>query len=444
MVPSQADPESALIGLTVPRTSVRFHMLSIHYTATKLRLTAPAQPEDPVHPEHPQAAAHHDHEPHNDIIYPLAIPFVLVHLAVFGAIWTGVSWTAVWVAVALYVVRMWAITAGFHRYFSHRTYKTSRFFQFVIAFLAQTSAQRGAVWWAAVHRHHHLHSDTEEDVHSPIHDGFFMSHVGWIFHQKKSKADYSTVSDLTKYPELMFLEKYHLVPPFMLAITCFLLGGWQMLVVGFFWSTVALYHGTFFINSMAHVVGTQRYITGDDSRNNWWLALITLGEGWHNNHHHYQSATAQGWRWYEIDISYYILKMMSWVGLIWDIRQPPREVVENTRPVGRKVLETTAVQVAATVPVSRVVEELRRRWDSDRIEELRATARQAREDADERIREWLDTVQLPEFPTVEELRARAVKMYADSPSLDEIAVRARELAIEAISAHLLEAQPHPA
>jgi stearoyl-CoA desaturase (delta-9 desaturase) len=185
-------------------------------------------------------------------------------------------------------------------------------------------------------------------------------------------------------------------------------------------------------------------VTGDRSRNNWWLALITLGEGWHNNHHHYQSATAQGWRWYEIDISYYILKAMSWTGLVWDMREPPPEVVDNTRPVGRKVLENVAVQVAATVSVSQVVEELRRRWDSDKLEELRSSARQARDDAEARIRELIESVQLPEVPSVEEMRERAQRMFADSPSLDDIAVRARELIIEAISARLLEPSITPA
>jgi stearoyl-CoA desaturase (delta-9 desaturase) len=396
-----------------------------------------------VHPEHPHALAHgpHDHEPHNDIIYPMTIPFILVHLAVFGVFWTGISWETAAVAVALYVIRMWAITAGFHRYFSHRSYKTSRWFQFVMAFIGQMSAQRGAIWWAAIHRHHHLHSDTEEDIHSPEHDGFWMSHVGWIFRPRTSNADYSSVKDLTRYPELVFLDRWNLIPPILLGVGMFMWGGWEMLVVGFFMSTVALYHGTFFINSLAHVVGSQRYVTGDRSRNNWWLAIITLGEGWHNNHHHYQSATAQGWRWYEIDISYYILKAMSWTGLVWDLRAPPPEVVDNTRPVGRKVLENVAVQVAATVSVQQVVEELRRRWDSDKLEELRATARQTRDDAEARIRELVDSVNLPEVPTVEELRERAQRMFADSPSLDDIAVRARELTIEAISARLLESSP---
>ncbi|MEX0837637.1 MAG: fatty acid desaturase, partial [Gemmatimonadota bacterium] len=222
----------------------------------------------------------HSHAPHDDIVYPATIPFILVHLACLGAIWTGVTWTAVWVAVALYVIRMWGITAGYHRYFSHRSYKTSRVMQFIIAFIGQTSAQRGVIWWSAVHRHHHLYSDTEQDVHSPRHQGFLYSHVGWIFNHNNWKPDYGTVKDLTKYPELVWLNKINYIPAILLGVALFLWGGWGMLVVGFFWSTVAVYHGTFFINSLAHVHGSQRYLTGDDSRNNFWLALITLGEGW--------------------------------------------------------------------------------------------------------------------------------------------------------------------
>jgi stearoyl-CoA desaturase (delta-9 desaturase) len=210
---------------------------------------------------------------------------------------------------------------------------------------------------------------------------------------------------------------------------------------------VALYHGSFFINSLAHVVGSQRYVTGDDSRNNWWLALITLGEGWHNNHHHYQSATAQGWRWYEIDISYYILKAMSWTGLVWDLRAPPKEVVENARPLGRKTLENVAVQVAATVPVRRMVEDLKSRWDQlPGLEEIQASARasasKAREDAERRLTEYLAAH--PEIPSVEELKERARRMFSDTPSLDEIAQRAREMIIEALSANLLEPLPEGA
>lgn len=395
-----------------------------------------------MHPEHPAARHAHGHaEPHDDIIYPTAIPFVLVHLACLGAIWTGVSATSIAVAVGLYLIRMWGITAAFHRYFSHRSYKTSRVMQFILAFIGQTSAQRGVIWWAAIHRHHHLHSDTEEDIHSPRHMGFFHSHVGWIFRPMRATADYSAVPDLTRYPELVWLDRLHLLPAILLAVACYAFGGWEMLVVGFFWSTVVLYHCVFFINSLAHVVGSQRYLTGDDSRNNWWLALITLGEGWHNNHHHYQSATAQGWRWYEVDISYYVLKVMSWVGLVWDLRAPPERVLKNEQPVGRKVLEKVAAQVAATVPVERLAFELRERWERSHVlDDLRDAARRTREDAEAR----LEALTLPHLPSLEELEARAREMFNEQPAIGDIAARAREMVLEALSAHLLDPMPDPA
>lgn len=363
------------------------------------------------------------------------MPFVLVHLAVFGIFWTGVSAASLTVAAVLYVVRMWAITAGFHRYFSHRSYKTGRVMQFIMAFLGQMSAQRGVIWWAAIHRHHHLHSDTELDAHSPRHMGFWDSHVGWIFRQSRNTANYDNVPDLTRYPELVWLDRWHLVPPTILAVACFVFGGWQMLFVGFFLSTVVLYHCVFFINSLAHVVGSQRYLTGDDSRNNWWLALITLGEGWHNNHHHYQSATAQGWRWYEIDLSYYVIKMMSWVGLVSDLRSPPERILRNEQPLGRKVTERVAAQLAATVPVAQLAEELHDRWAASQVlDDLRTSLARAREDAELRLKD----LSLPHLPTLEELEARARKMFADTPSMDEISARAREMVFEALAAHILD------
>ncbi|HEX6557897.1 MAG TPA: fatty acid desaturase, partial [Longimicrobiales bacterium] len=234
---------------------------------------------------HEQSAVTHEEEFHDDIIYPAAIPFVLVHLTAFAALWTGVTTSALVVCVLLYVVRMFGVTAGYHRYFSHRSFKTSRVVQFLLALLAQSSAQRGALWWAAKHRHHHKHSDTEFDIHSPRHRGFLYSHFGWIFVRQQGETDYDAIPDLARHRELVWLNEHPYIAPTLLALGCFALGGWPMLIVGFFWSTVLLFHGTFFINSLAHVHGKQRYVTGDDSRNNWWLALITLGEGWHNNHH---------------------------------------------------------------------------------------------------------------------------------------------------------------
>ena len=334
---------------------------------------------------------------HDDIIYPHTIPFVLMHVACFAAIWTGVTWKAATIGIILYWVRMFGVTGGYHRYFSHRSYKTSRFFQFILAMLAQSSTQKNVLWWAGVHRHHHKHSDTEEDVHSPRHRGFWYSHFGWIFDQKFDKTDTSTVTDLTKYPELRFLQRFEQFPSILLAIVCYAMAGWPGLIVGFVWSTVVLYHCTFFINSLAHVHGKQRYVTGDDSRNNWWLAIITMGEGWHNNHHAYQRAARQGFRWYEVDFTFYILTAMSWVGLVWDLGKPPVEVVRNERPLGRATVEKIARQIAES-------------WDREHLK-----------------------ARLPHLPTMEEIRARAHSMkMPHTPSMDEICARVQELLAQAM------------
>lgn len=267
--------------------------------------------------------------------------FWAVHLACFSALWVGVSWVAALVCLALYVIRMFAITGVYHRYFSHRSYQTSRVMQFLLAFLGCTAAQKGPIWWASHHRHHHRHSDTEEDIHSPIIHGIWFAHIGWVLSSQFLEPRLDLVKDLTKYPELRFLEKYNLVPPILLGVAVFFLGVWlqqaypqlgtsglQMLVWGFFISTVLLYHGTFCINSFTHLIGSRRFASNDHSRNNLFLALITLGEGWHNNHHYYPGSERQGFYWWEIDISHYILKVMSWCGLVWDLRVPPARVYE--------------------------------------------------------------------------------------------------------------------
>ena len=386
-----------------------------------------------------------EQEFHDDIIYPAAIPFVLVHVVCVAAIWTGVTTGAVITCIALYLVRMFGVTAGYHRYFSHRSFKTSRAFQFVLACLAQSSAQRGVLWWAAKHRHHHRHSDTELDVHSPRMRGFLYSHVGWIFTPQHGRTDSDAIPDLTKYPELAWLDRHPYLPATILGIACFLLGGWPGLVVGFFWSTVLLYHGTFFINSLAHVHGSQRYVTGDDSRNNWWLAIITLGEGWHNNHHAYQRSTRQGFRWYEFDPTFYVLTALSWVRVVWELGTPPEDVVRNERRLGRAVVEKVAHQLAASFSTdaiaARVREALAHAAASPAVQDLKARAAAGQLKAEELLAalHQLPLPQLPhrpDLPTVAEVRARAEEMFAASPSTTEIVARARDIIANAVAAKL--------
>ncbi len=257
-----------------------------------------------------------------------AVAFVAIHVAPLALWWTGVTLADIVVCVALYAARMFFITAGYHRYFAHRTYKLGRVMQFIMAWGGSLAAQKGVLWWASTHRHHHKHSDLDQDAHSPRH-GVFWSHVGWILSPAADATDYDRIRDFAKYPELVWLDKYYLIPPTLLGIATFLIGGWSMLVGGFFLSTVLLWHGTFSINSLAHLWGSRRYPTTDDSRNNLWLALLTLGEGWHNNHHHYQSSANQGFFWWEVDISFYLLRALSWVGLASDLRLPPERVLRR-------------------------------------------------------------------------------------------------------------------
>ncbi|MBX3235712.1 MAG: fatty acid desaturase [Nitrospiraceae bacterium] len=258
------------------------------------------------------------------------LPFLAIHLMCLGALFTGVTWEWVLLAVVSYYIRMVGVTAGYHRYFSHRSYKTGRVFQFLLACLAMTSAQKGVLWWAAHHRHHHRHSDRQRDLHSPAQQGFWYSHVGWILNPSSTATQFHLVKDLARYPELMWLNRFYVVPPFLYAALMYGLWGMPGLIWGFFISTTALYHGTFFINSLSHLIGRVRYNSGDDSRNSALLAILCCGEGWHNNHHHYQLAVNQGWFWWEVDLSYYILRALSWTGVVWDLRMPPESVKQQT------------------------------------------------------------------------------------------------------------------
>ena len=385
-----------------------------------------------------------------------ALPFVLAHLACLAAIWTGVYLTDVLIGLGLFWLRMFAVTAGYHRYFSHRSFKTGRIFQFLLAFVAQSSAQRGVLWWAATHRHHHRYSDTDEDVHSPVRRSFLYSHMGWIFSDRHQKTNLAAVPDLAKYPELLWLDRHPYVPAIVLGTLVWLAAGWPGLVVGFFWSTVVLWHATFSINSLAHVYGRKRYLTGDQSRNNWWLALITLGEGWHNNHHHYQSAACQGFRWYEIDISYYILKGLAAVGLVHDLKRPPESVVRNEQRLGRAVVEKAAAQLAASFPVATIAAELRERLRATRasidasidgigqdlgmiLERWQAGVDDRLDAARHEIEELAERVHLPALPTAEDLRARATSMFASTPSMNEIVERARQMLLERLHQELVTA-----
>jgi len=276
--------------------------------------------------------------------WPRVVPYLLLHAGCLAVAWVGVSALAVSVAVALYLLRMFAITGFYHRYFSHRAFRTSRALQFLFALLGAAAVQRGPLWWAAHHRHHHAHADRPDDPHSPAQHGFLWAHTGWFMAREHFATRSALVKDLSRYPELRWLDRYDAAAPALLAVALFAVGellqcwapalgtdGWQLLVWGFCVSTTALYHATFTVNSLAHRLGSRRYATRDGSRNNWLIAVLTLGEGWHNNHHHYPGAARQGFYWWEIDLTYYVLRLLAALGLVWDLKPVPAAVRATRR-----------------------------------------------------------------------------------------------------------------
>jgi stearoyl-CoA desaturase (delta-9 desaturase) len=351
----------------------------------------------------------------DDVLYPDVGVYLAFHAAAATAFWSGVTTEALALCGTLYVVRMFAICAGYHRYFSHRAYSTSRVFQFVLAALAQSSGQKSVLWWAAKHREHHLHSDDIQDTHSPRHRGLCYAHVGWIFMARHESADLSKVKDLAAYSELLLLHRFEKLPAIVLALLCFWLFGWSGLIVGFVWSTILLYHATFCINSIAHMHGEKRYVTGDDSRNHWLLALVTLGEGWHNNHHAYPASARQGFRWWEFDATYYLLLLLERAGIIWDLKHPPASVLRNERALGIKVIERAARQLASAFEPENM-----RSAEGRYPRTTEGCAPAALKTQQAKAREGLR-------PTDQELRRCAAVLFPPTPSLEKIIEAARRV-----------------
>jgi len=262
-----------------------------------------------------------------------------IHVLALGVFLVGTTATDLALFACTFWPRIFFITGGYHRYFSHKTYKTSRPFQAVLGFLGTACVQKGPLWWSSLHRHHHRFSDQPEDVHSPRR-GFWYAHQAWIEDPAWQATRLEYVPDFAKYPELRFMNKWHVLGPVALGALCVAVGGLSGFLWGFCLSTVLLWHATYTINSLSHRWGKVRYETGDDSRNNWVLALLTLGEGWHNNHHRYQASARNGFYWWEVDITYYVLRGLEKLGLIWDLRPVPASVLAEGRG------ETPAKKVA--------------------------------------------------------------------------------------------------
>ena len=314
-------------------------------------------------------------QPH--VVRPTAVAgFLIVHVAaVLGVVLIGFSWTGVALCVASYYVRMFAITAGFHRYFSHRAYRLSRVPQFLLALLGQTSAQKGVLWWASNHRHHHKYSDRPEDIHSPIQNGFWWSHIGWILSGLYDETDYSRIPDLAKFPELRWLDRNQYAATMAYAVALYFAFGSTGLVYGYFLSTVLLWHGTFTINSLMHLFGRRVFPTADQSRNSMTFALITMGEGWHNNHHFYPSSAAQGFTWWQVDMSFSLLWLGEKIGLVKGLRRAPSPAVMEALALARTKLDVS-VETSAQAMDDDPLDQLAARWEGIR-DAARVTAHQA-------------------------------------------------------------------
>lgn len=256
------------------------------------------------------------------ICWRVLIPYAAFYLACLAIPWYGVSWRAIGLLAASFFVRMFFLGASYHRYFAHRAFRTTRAMQLVLALLGSLTVQGGPIWWAQTHRQHHRHADTPRDLHSPRHHGFWYAHVGWFLLDRHYKVDYRTIPDLAKYPELRWVDsELRVVLYVALGWLFYRLGGMQGLLWGFCLSTVLLWNVTHWVQSFSHSVGGyRRYPTDDSSRNHAVLGVLSLGE-WHNNHHHAPSSARQGHVWWEIDVTYYGLKVLSWVGLVWNLRQ---------------------------------------------------------------------------------------------------------------------------
>ena len=338
-----------------------------------------------------------------------AIGFLLVHVLALGVFVVGFSWTGVALCLGSYYLRMFAITAGLHRYFAHRTYRLGRTSQFLLALLAQTSAQKGVLWWAAHHRHHHKWSDTPKDIHSPLQDGFWWSHIGWILSGQFDATNLELIPDFAKFPELRGLDRNQYAPVLLYAFAMWAVFGWTGLFWGFFLSTVLLWHGTFFINSLTHVFGRRVFPTNDTSRNSFLLAVVTMGEGWHNNHHYYPSSAAQGFRWWQIDVSYYLLWLLERIRIVKGLRPAPSPAATaSALAATRTRLETAGDEMAERI------ERLSKRWD-ELADRARASAQVAVTDLEEAKRNAvrrLEALQAEYSAAMDRAGSRAEKRLA--------------------------------
>jgi stearoyl-CoA desaturase (delta-9 desaturase) len=229
-------------------------------------------------------------------------------------------------AIASHFLRMLGITLGFHRMLAHRAFRTGRATRFLWSLVGTAAMQKGPLWWAGNHVYHHRFADRAGDPHSPRRVGFYRAHVGWFLDDVRyDEVDPQNpvVREFSAYPEMRWLDRFYGLPPAALALGLFLAGGWPWLVWGFCVPTVTLAHATFAINTVNHLWGSRRFATPDESRNNAWTALVTLGEGWHNNHHRFPRAARNGIYWWELDPTWWAIRLLAALGLAWDVKPVP-------------------------------------------------------------------------------------------------------------------------
>jgi sn-1 stearoyl-lipid 9-desaturase len=254
--------------------------------------------------------------------WPVIIFMALVHGGAILAFLPGFfSWQGVVLALVLHwITGGLGITLCWHRMLSHRSFKSPKWLEYLLAFCGTLSMQGGVIWWVGMHRHHHLHSDKDVDHHDS-NKGFWWSHMQWMLHEVPVKQEVPKFTkDIADDPVYQFMDKYFLPIQIAFAGLLFLWGGWPYVFWGIFVRMVFVYHCTWFVNSATHKFGYRTYNTSDNSTNCWWVAITTYGEGWHNNHHAHQYSARHGLQWWEVDITWMTIKLLSFLGLARDIK----------------------------------------------------------------------------------------------------------------------------
>ena len=270
-----------------------------------------------------------------------------MHLGCLAAFSTF-SWKALGVTLFLWwFTGCLGITLGYHRFFTHRSFSTPKPVQYFLAVCGSLAGEAGPIAWVAAHRYHHTYSDTDKDPHSPL-KGFLWAHMSWLFGREDFLADFDSYKrytpDMANDKFLVWLDKWHIVPSFILAGILYAMGGWPFVVWGIFVRSVIVYHVTWFVNSASHMWGYRSYKTTDDSRNNWWVAILAFGEGWHNNHHAFQRSARHGFRWWEVDVTYRMIQLLWMMGLASDIHLPVQsDATGVTQPVVDLTLKKPAI-----------------------------------------------------------------------------------------------------